>query len=924
MNGFSFKFAIGVAVATMLATSANADPNTLPRDPAAISSLKAEVGAGVVSLDSATGSAKFVRINSGTLSTAAPAKAVSAQAMRDSAGSFINRHRSAFGLRTGTADLTLRKMSTDKLGTSHLTYSQEYAGLPVFGATLKAHFDASGALSVVNGSLVPDINVSTAPSRSAQQAEASAVKFVGGKGVSARSSRLLIFREGLAKGVPGDNHLAYEVEVGNGADVREFVYVDAHTGKIIDKITGIFDALNRRAYNGLNQNGIPVSYPDSPFWVEGDFLPTEIEEADNMIITSKETYDFYFRAFGRDSFDGAGGTMDAIFNRGYDCPNASWNGIFISFCPGLTTDDVTGHEWSHAYTQYTDDLIYQWQPGALNEAYSDIFGETIDRINGRGTDTPNKARAPASCSVYGGSPPPVVTIIGGSAAGSYPALSSGNEPPTPFTIPPSAMAIAVPANACTAVSGVAGKMAIIDFTLLPDGSSECGSGTRSANALAAGAVGIVFVAPPTGLIGLAGSISIGSVEVTSADGAAIKAGLPADATFTIGVGTDKSVRWLLGEDDAAVGLDGPLRDMWNPRCFSNPGKVSDTFEYVCSTGDQGGVHTNSGIPNHAYALAVDGGTYNGRTIAGIGLTKAAHIYFRAKIAYQGPTTDFADHADALEQSCRDLVGVNLASLTTGAPSGQIISAADCAQISNTLLAVEMRSPPTQCNFKPLLAKSPPALCPRGTETAALFRDGFDNGNPLPNRWRASHAGTTPDFTPRDWSVASGLPGNRPGRALFAPDPNIGTCGPGGDETAVLHVDSPSINVPATYKKTWLTFDHWVATEAGWDGGNLKVSVNGGGWQVVNAADYVYNPYNSTLNPVAAGSSNPIAGEPAFTGADGGEVGGSWGRSIVNLAPYARAGDKVRLRFDLGNDGCGGLTGWYVDDVMVYQCNAKPR
>ena len=28
-------------------------------------------------------------------------------------------------------------------------------------------------------------------------------------------------------------------------------------------------------------------------------------------------------------------------------------------------------------------LIYQWQPGALNESYSDIWGETIDLINDR-------------------------------------------------------------------------------------------------------------------------------------------------------------------------------------------------------------------------------------------------------------------------------------------------------------------------------------------------------------------------------------------------------------------------------------------------------------------------------------------------------------------------------------------------------------
>jgi bacillolysin len=66
----------------------------------------------------------------------------------------------------------------------------------------------------------------------------------------------------------------------------------------------------------------------------------------------------------------------------------------------------------------------------------------------------------------------------------------------------------------------------------------------------------------------------------------------------------------------------------------------------------------------------------------------------------------------------------------------------------------------------------------------------------------------------------------------------------------------------------------------------------------------------------------MAGEPAFSGTDGGQVDGSWGRSIVDLAPYASAGSTVRLRFDIGNDGCSGVQGWYVDmdEVKAYDCN----
>jgi hypothetical protein len=475
-------------------------------------------------------------------------------------------------------------------------------------------------------------------------------------------------------------------------------------------------------------------------------------------------------------------------------------------------------------------------------------------------------------------------------------------------------------GACGAVSGVSGKIAIVDWTLTPAGANECGSGARAANALAGGATGIIFVAPASGILNLGSLATIASVEVTNADGATIKSGLPADATMTLGVGTDNSVRWLMGEDSTAPGSVGALRDMWNPRCFGNPGKVSDTFEYTCSTADGGGVHTNSGVDNHAYALMVDGGTYNGQTITGIGFTKAAHVYFRAKTNYQGPATDFADHADALEQSCSDLIGTNLASLTSGGPSGEIVSAGDCQQVHKALLAVEMRMPPNQCGFVPLLAKTPPAICPTGKSAKALFADNFENGTSSMDRFVETHNAVAPaDFTPREWVVTNGLPEHRPGRAFFGVDYVGGTCAPGGDESAVLHLDSPVITVPASSPAPRVVFDHWVATEGGWDGGNVKISVNGGPWTIVPASAFVYNAYNATLFTAAQGNTNPIAGQPAFTGSDGGSVDGSWGRSIIDLTGIAKAKDKIQLRFDMGQDGCTGTFGWYVDDLQVYQC-----
>ena len=37
------------------------------------------------------------------------------------------------------------------VGAQHLTYTQTYQGLPVYGAMMKVHFNAAGQIAVVNG-----------------------------------------------------------------------------------------------------------------------------------------------------------------------------------------------------------------------------------------------------------------------------------------------------------------------------------------------------------------------------------------------------------------------------------------------------------------------------------------------------------------------------------------------------------------------------------------------------------------------------------------------------------------------------------------------------------------------------------------------------------------------------------------------------
>ncbi len=110
------------------------------------------------------------------------------------------------------------------------------------------------------------------------------------------------------------------------------------------------------------------------------------------------TLEFYRDVLGRNSIDNLGINLDANVNYGVNFDNAFWDGTRMVFGNGdnvifkdFTNDvDVPGHELTHGVTQYTAGLQYTDQPGALNEATSDIFGACIDaRVNGKDAGTFN-------------------------------------------------------------------------------------------------------------------------------------------------------------------------------------------------------------------------------------------------------------------------------------------------------------------------------------------------------------------------------------------------------------------------------------------------------------------------------------------------------------------------------------------------------
>jgi Zn-dependent metalloprotease len=104
------------------------------------------------------------------------------------------------------------------------------------------------------------------------------------------------------------------------------------------------------------------------------------------------TNTFYATQHERDSIDDQGMTIISTvhYEVGYD--NAFWNGEQMVYGDAFgfaLADDVVAHELTHGVTQYESNLFYYYQSGAINESFSDLWGEFYDQVNTQGNDAAN-------------------------------------------------------------------------------------------------------------------------------------------------------------------------------------------------------------------------------------------------------------------------------------------------------------------------------------------------------------------------------------------------------------------------------------------------------------------------------------------------------------------------------------------------------
>jgi thermolysin len=112
--------------------------------------------------------------------------------------------------------------------------------------------------------------------------------------------------------------------------------------------------------------------------------------------------------------------------------------------------------------------------------------------------------------------------------------------------------------------------------------------------------------------------------------------------------------YLAGED---VFTPGGIRSLQNPMAFGDPDHYSIRYT---GQADNGGVHINSGIANHAFYLAIEGGRHRlGATVQGVGganREQIERVFFRAFTVFLTPSANFSQARAATLQAARELYG----------------------------------------------------------------------------------------------------------------------------------------------------------------------------------------------------------------------------------------------------------------------------
>jgi len=392
-------------------------------------SLAVIVGIGLVAFPRAQGPSRL--FTTGTASELALARSMGADRLR------------AMASQRGINDeLVVSNVSVDTLSMAHTRVQQRFEGVPVFGGEAIAHFRPDGSLFTETDNLLSDISVNVTPLITANAAVSRAVAEFGCADClkPQRLVDLWVLRQ------DDSDHLAYRVALERDdvqAKSLPIFFIDAHSGEVLLRYDNMQSGTGPSLYSGTVSIGTSFN-PAGVYVLENLARRVGTFDIRNVVggsvfrfVDSNDVWDasdqraavdtqyameqylqYLQSVHGRNGLngsggpgfyaahDGSGGLISAIvhYNFGPSAggPNgAQWqptidnlsgravfgDGDGSNFSPFVSLD-IVAHELTHGLTQFTANLMYQGESGALNESWSDVFGAMTERyVRGESTNT---------------------------------------------------------------------------------------------------------------------------------------------------------------------------------------------------------------------------------------------------------------------------------------------------------------------------------------------------------------------------------------------------------------------------------------------------------------------------------------------------------------------------------------------------------
>ncbi|ABC29284.1 Zinc metalloprotease (elastase) [Hahella chejuensis KCTC 2396] len=334
----------------------------------------------------------------------------------------------ALGL-LGENGLVKLSSRTEANGRTYERLQQTYQGLKVFGEHIIMVRDANDEVVHMNGGLIQGIQADldngfvpgANPTISDKEAlniakNNSGFTFVNAPQFRNESSELMIYFDQESEQAKLVYVVNYFSEATKGAPdpKRPFFIIDAHSGDVIKT----WDGLAHQEATGPGGNEKTGKYEYG-----SDYPTFEVDSQCRMTTANVETINLNHRTSGgtihqftcpRNTVKEINGAYSPLndahffgievfkmysewfdtsplntklklrvhYSNGYE--NAFWDGSQMTFGDGasyfypLVDINVVAHEVSHGFTEFNSGLVYERQPGGMNEAFSDMAGEAAE------------------------------------------------------------------------------------------------------------------------------------------------------------------------------------------------------------------------------------------------------------------------------------------------------------------------------------------------------------------------------------------------------------------------------------------------------------------------------------------------------------------------------------------------------------------